>query len=218
MTAPDVDACWTRIGIAGDGSCAELRRVVHCRNCEVYAHAGRQLLDQCPPPGYLEQWATQLAAVEAETDIATLSVVIFRLGAEYFALPAAAFVEVVEVRAAHRIPHRANDTLLGLVNIGGELQLCVSLAALLGTEPAGSADTGGRPRLAVIERAADRWVFPVDELLAIERIAQRALSAPPATIARDATALTTALFTWRDTTIALLDADLLFAALDKVVA
>ena len=216
MTAPAVDACWTRIGIAGDGSCAELERVVHCRNCEVYAHAGRQLLDQTPPPGYLDEWATQLAAVETDGDSAALSTVIFRLGAERLALPTAIFVEIVDMRPVHRIPHRSDATLLGLVNIAGELQLCVSLAALLGTAPGG--ETAGRPRLAVIERDGDRWVFPVDELLGVERIEQRALGTPPATIARDAAALTTALFPWHEATVALLDPDLLFAALHKAVA
>ncbi len=217
MTAPSVDACWTRIGIAGDGSCAELQRVVHCRNCEVYGRAGRQLLDQSAPSGYLDEWATQLAAAEQEIESAAVSAVIFRLGAERLALPTTIFVEIVETRAVHRIPHRSNATLLGLVNIGGELQLCVSLAALLGCEADGS-EANGRPRLAVIERGGDRWVFPVDELLGVEPVAQHALSAPPATITRDAAALTTALFSWRDAPVALLDADLLFTALRTVVA
>jgi len=219
MTGPSIDFCWTRIGIGGDGSCAELPRVVHCRNCEVYAHAGRQLLDQTPPPGYLDDWATQLAIVEADTDSATISTVLFRLAAERLALPTATFVEVVELRPLHRIPHRSNATLLWIVNVGGELQLCVSLAALLGIDTciADGADMD-RPRLAVIERDGDRWVFPVDELYGVERIEQRALGAPPATVARDAAALTAALFPWRDGSVALLDADLLFAALRKVVA
>lgn len=217
MTAASIDFCWTRIGIGGDGSCAELPRVVHCRNCEVYAYAGRQLLDQTPPPGYLDDWATQLATVEADTDSATISTVIFRLGAERLALRTAIFVEVVELRPVHRIPHRSNATLLGVVNVGGELQLCVSLAALLGIDPSAADANMDRPRLAVIERDGDRWVFPVAELCGVERIEQRALGAPPATVARDAAALTTALFSWRDRTVALLDADLLFAALRRVV-
>lgn len=217
MTAgEEIDSCWTRIGIAGDRSCTELPRVVHCRNCEVYGRAGRQLLDQPPPAGYLDDWAVQLAGVEADTDSATLSTVIFRLGGDRLALPTAIFVEIVDVRPVHRIPHRSSAILLGLVNVGGELQICVSLAALLGTDDS-AADSTGQPRLAVIERDGDRWVFPVDELLGVERVEQRALGAPPATIARDAAALTTALFSWRETTVALLDADLLFAALRRIV-
>jgi chemotaxis-related protein WspD len=216
MITANVDVCWTRIGVAGDRSCPELPRVVHCRNCEVYAHAGRQLLDQQAPPGYLEEWAAQLAAAETDTASAMLSAVIFRLGAERLALPTSIFVEIVELRSVHRIPHRSNATLLGLAVIGGELQLCVSLASLLGIG-AGVAN-GSRARLAVIEREHDRWVFPVDELLGVERIEQHTLGQPPATVARDAAALTTALFPWRESTVALLDADLLFAALHTVVA
>ncbi len=216
MSDAPVDHCWTRIGIGGDGSCPELAAVIHCRNCAVYARAGRQLLEQAPPPGYLDEWAGQLAVADSEVATELLSVVIFRLGSERFALATALFVEIVEQRSVHCIPHRPGAALLGLANIGGELQLCVSLAALLGATAAdGSA---ARPRLAVIEREGDRWVFPVDELVGIERIERHALGAPPATVARDAAAFTTAMFEWRGVPVAILDSDLLFAALHKVVA
>ena len=33
------DACWRRIGVAGDRTCPELAQHVHCRNCPVYAGA-----------------------------------------------------------------------------------------------------------------------------------------------------------------------------------
>ena len=29
--------CWNKIGVRGDGSCPELARHVHCRNCPVYS-------------------------------------------------------------------------------------------------------------------------------------------------------------------------------------
>jgi chemotaxis-related protein WspD len=211
------EACWTEIGVSGDRSCPELRRVIHCRNCAIYARAGRTLLDQPAPTAYLDDWAAQLAAAEPEVDAATVSVVIFRVGDERFALPTAAFVEAVERRSVHRIPHRGGGVLLGLVNIGGELQLCVSLAALLGIAAVSSA-IGVRPRLAVIERAGERWAFPVDELIGVRRIAERDLVAPPATVARDAAALTQAVFTDGASQVAFLDLEPLCAALRKAVA
>jgi chemotaxis-related protein WspD len=211
------ESCWTQIGVSGDRSCPELLRVIHCRNCEIYARAGRTLLDQPAPTGYLDEWAAELADSEPEVDAATVSVVIFRVGDERFALPTAAFAEAVERRPVHRIPHRGGGVLLGVANIGGELQLCVSLAALLGiaAAPTGS---GVRPRLAVIEHDGERWAFPVDELIGVRRIAERDLAAPPATIARDAAALTQAVFGDGASQVAFLDVEPLCAALRKAVA
>src|SRR5258706_164913 len=39
------DACWNIIGVRGDGSCLELERYVHCRNCPVYAQGALAVLD-----------------------------------------------------------------------------------------------------------------------------------------------------------------------------
>jgi Magnesium chelatase, subunit ChlI len=36
--------CWNQIGVFGDGTCPELAKVIHCRNCPVYAAGGRSLL------------------------------------------------------------------------------------------------------------------------------------------------------------------------------
>jgi chemotaxis-related protein WspD len=212
-----IDDCWRRIGVEGDGSCPELVRVLHCRNCEVFARAGRQLLEQAPPAAYLERWAAQLAAPSASDDGQTLSTVVFRLAGERLALPTTAFVEAIDVRPIHRVPHRSNAVFLGLANVRGELQLCVSLAALLSIEPAGG-DRASRPRFAVIERAGERWVFPVDELLGVHRVAQEALAAPPATVSGGGRGLTSALFELAGARVALLDPDLVCARLRRALA
>jgi len=216
--AGDIDFCWSRIGVAGDGTCPELTRVIHCRNCEVYARAGRQLLEQAAPADYLEQWAAQLAAPPAEDDPDTVSTVVFRLGGEHLALPTAAFAEAVDTRPVHRVPHREGEVLLGIVNVRGELQLCVSLAALLSIAPRADAAPDRRARLAVIERADERWVFPVDAMLGVHKVARRALAAPPATVTRDHASLTTALFELAGERVALLDAEQVFARLRRAVA
>jgi chemotaxis-related protein WspD len=212
----EIDHCWSRIGVAGDGSCPELARVIHCHNCEVYARAGRALLEQSAPDGYLARWAEQLAAPLLRDDDETVSVLIFRLHSERLALPTTACVEAIDVRRIHRVPHRSNATFLGLTNVRGELQLCVSLAALLSLS--GGDDTPSRPRFAVIERDGQRWVFPVDELLGVRRIARARLTPPPATIDADREALTDALFELDGERIALLDPDLIFARLQRVCA
>ena len=59
---------------------------------------------------------------------------IFRVGTEWLALPAAAIQEVSNLRPVHRVPHRTSGVLLGVVNVRGELLICVSLARVFGIE------------------------------------------------------------------------------------
>src|SRR5579883_797895 len=123
--------CWNRIGVWGDRSCPELAQVVHCRNCPVFAAAGRRFLDGPSPQGYLEEWTERLALPIEETATDVQSVLVFRLGDEWLALRVQVLVEVTTQRPIRRIPRRAG-LLAGLVNIRGELHLCVRLAQLLG--------------------------------------------------------------------------------------
>jgi chemotaxis-related protein WspD len=131
--APQGD-CWNRIGVHGDRSCPELAQYVHCQNCPVFAAAGRRFLDAPTPPGYLDEWAERLAAPAEEAAADLEGVVVFRLADEWLALSVHALVEVTTPRPVHRVPHRGG-LLAGLVNIRGELCLCVHLAKLLGVEP-----------------------------------------------------------------------------------
>src|SRR5690348_1829413 len=86
--------CWNRIGVRGDSSCPELERHVHCRNCPVYSSAATRLLDAQLPAGHLEEWTAHVARRPETAAAAVQSVVIFRLGAEWLALPTGVFREV----------------------------------------------------------------------------------------------------------------------------
>jgi chemotaxis-related protein WspD len=216
--APEtLDHCWSRIGVGGDGTCPELAQVIHCRNCAVYARAGRQLFEQPSPPDYLERWAAQLATPPVATDRDALSIVVFRLGDERLALPTTAFVEAVEVRPLHRIPHRSGPILLGVANIRGELQLCVSLAALLGIEVPEAGSASGLPRLAVIGAGGEPWAFPVDEMLGVHRVARDTLAPAHAGVADAERPLTAAYFEHGGEHVALLDAELLLTRLRRAI-
>jgi hypothetical protein len=101
-----IDDCWNRIGVHGDASCPELETYVHCRNCPVYSTAAKVLLDVELPPGYLAQWTSYIAQERLATAPDTQSVVIFRVGIDWLALPTALFVEIADERAIHSIPQR----------------------------------------------------------------------------------------------------------------
>jgi chemotaxis-related protein WspD len=204
-------SCWKTIGIEGDRTCPELRELSHCRNCPIYAAAGRDLLSQPLPMGYQEEWAVVLATpIEAVGASETRSIAIFRLQDEWFGLAAQAFQAVTPIVPIRRIPQRTNDVLLGLVNISGELQLCVSLANLLGLagDDQTADDQTGRltyPRMVVIQLGAARWVFPVDDIYGIERLPIEAIKPAPVNVHQSPDCLTQGVIEWRGKFVSYLD-------------
>ena len=207
--------CWHRIGVWGDQSCPELAKVTHCHNCPVFAAAGRRFLDAPSPPDYLDEWTNRLAAPEQERAESETGVLVFRLGDEWLALPVAVLVEVTQPRRPHRVPHRTG-LLAGVVNIRGELHLCARLDLLLGIEPAANLDRTN-PRLVVIRREAEGWVFAADDVDQVHRLAARDLTPTPPTLTRAVARLTRGVFTRDGRPIGLLDEDRLFHSLRERV-
>ena len=149
------------------------------------------------------------------------AIAIFRLEQEWFALPATMFHSIVSWRQVRPIPHRSNELLQGLVNVRGELLLCVSLAQFLKMPKA--LPSGVQRRLAIIEWEKHRWAFPVDEFQGIETLAPSTLLTPPATVLKASQTYTHSLLPWHDRashhsidrTINCLDETLLFDALTR---
>lgn len=214
--------CWNHIGVAGDGTCPELAQVIHCRNCPVYAAEGRAFFDRPPPEDYAAEWAARLASPEDEARADRLpSVVVFQIGTEWLALPTALFREVTEPRPVHRIPHRSNGVLLGLVNIRGEIQLCVSLGEVLGLEKAPVEQIGNVPgckRMLVMARKGETWVFPVAEVEGARRFNGADVMSAPVTIEKAYPSFTRSIIQWGDKHVAQLDEAAVFDALMRSVS
>jgi chemotaxis-related protein WspD len=195
----------------GDRSCDELPGVVHCQNCPVFASAGRRLLDRPAPPGYLEAWHERVLTPMPAPAAGERVLVVFRIGAEWLALPASCVREIVDPRPVHRVPHRTSDALLGLVNVGGELRVCLALGAIIGAAPAANAASTvahAWARMLVIEHGRHAWVFPVDEVRGIQRVAGDALGRPPVTIERGSPCWVEGVFAHDEDRVGLLDHEL----------
>lgn len=212
VAPPEPTDCWRRVGVTGDRSCPELATYVHCRNCPVMAAAARTFFDRAAPEGYLEGWRGILEEAGGGADAHVESLLVFRLGAEWHALSTAALVEVTIPRACHRVPHRTGGVLEGIVNIRGQLQLCVSAHRLLGIdEPprdaAGSA--AGESRFLVVERpgqsGAERWVFRVDAVAGVHRVEGASLRAVPDTVGQSGARFCRSLFDFNGAVVGILD-------------
>jgi chemotaxis-related protein WspD len=213
----DLRTCWSDIGVQGDGSCPKLPEFVHCRNCPVYSNAGVQLLNRPLPPEYRREWTEHFARKKKTAAPARISAVLFRIEAEWLALPTPAFQEVAERRRIHSLPHRRSGLVLGLVNIRGELLICVSLSRLLGLEKKKTteAQRGLFERLLVVNWEGSRLAFPVDEVYGILRFDAQELKEPPATVTRSNVSYTHGILPWQGRAVGFLKAGVLFPTLDR---
>jgi chemotaxis-related protein WspD len=219
--SPVISACWSKIGVRGDSSCPELKQYVGCRNCPVYAAAAVDLLDAELPSDYRTQWTQRIARTKTLATLDTHSVVVFRIGAEWFALATSALKEIVSQRTIHSIPHRRDGVLLGLANIRGELLACFSLRKVLGLEHAAEIKQQkhrASERLLVIQHGGNRAVCPVDEVCGIARFHPRDLTSVPATIAKATASYSRSVLCWQDKSVGLLDDQLLFHTVNRNLA
>ena len=208
--------CWVRIGVWGDAKCPELPRVGHCHNCEVYSSAGRQLLVRPAPDGYIEWWSGLLAEDRVTEDTTLVSLLVFRIGQAWLALRATSLQEVTQPSVVRSMPHRPREILMGLVNIRGELQPCVSLHALFGEEHPDPAPPTAR--FLVARTAGFDWVFPVDHVDGMHDVAAASIERLPATLEHAEIAYSSGLFHAGGKTVAVIDEELLFSSLTRRIA
>jgi chemotaxis-related protein WspD len=220
LVSGEIQACWNEIGVYGNGSCEELSKFVHCRNCPKYSRAGARLLDRALPDGYRRAWTAHYAEKKAVGKPARISVLIFRLSNEWLALPTQAFQEVAERRLIHSLPHRRQAIVLGLANVRGELVICVSLGRALGVE-----NVTIRPnlrtmydRLLVARWDGQRLAFPVDEVYGIHRFDLGQLKPPPVVVSKSAQTYSRGVLQWQQQTVGFLNAELLFSYLNRSLA
>lgn len=226
MSEPVLNACWNRIGNFGDKTCPELKPHIRCLNCEVFRAAAATLLDRKSPEGYLDFWTTRIARPPEVKLAGTRSIVIFRIGGEWLALPTEVFLEVLELRPIHTLPHRHDALVRGLAMVRGELIICISLAHLLGIQT-GAATTSqserqkGRSvyeRLLVVGQNGERVVFSVNEVHVGVRYHPNHLKPVPATVAQSAAPYSLGLLSWEDHSVGVLDESLFFYALSRKLA
>ena len=208
--------CWKTIGNEGDGSCPDLPGVIHCRNCAAYTGAGSRLLDR-PMPAEYRRERTEHFSGRRRSAGGRISALAFRIGSEWLALATAVLQEVAEFRPVHSIPHRRNRSILGLVNVRGELILCVSVGWLLGLVPGGRTrePQGNSGRLLVVAWEGKRLAFPVAEVHGVIQFQREQVSAPPSTVGKGSRSFTRGMLSWEGRTIAILNAELLLSTLNQ---
>jgi chemotaxis-related protein WspD len=218
MSTGGGEQCWKTNGIGGNRSCPELAVCVHCRNCPEYSAAAKVLLDREIPDPHRTAWTSLVSIPKAAEKEDRAPMVIFRIGAEWLGIPVELVREITPLHRIHSLPHRSGRGLLGIVNIRGELQLCVSLQSLFELN---AGDGSGReprvfPRMIILETGRDRWACPADEVQGIYRVRPADIGTLPVTIGRSAARFTRGVLSWADRSVGIVDGKSLVCGLKRV--
>jgi chemotaxis-related protein WspD len=206
--------------VYGDGTCLELQKFIHCRNCPVYSSAGVKLLDRPLPANYRQEWTRHFTQERRALESGSASAILFRIQNAWLALPTHHFQEVAERRPIHSLPHRRGGMVLGLANVRGELVICISVGHLLQMErvPSLAALRIDYGRLLVIQSETSRLAFPVDEVQGPYRFDPEEISPTQALNSRPMPLFVQGLLQWQERTAAVLDVAPLFSSLDRTLA
>jgi len=175
----DTGECRDIVGVWGDRSCDELQVYFHCHNCPVYAAAGRDLLSREPPAGYLADLMAERTFDHSVDTSEQHSMITFRLGAEWFALPTQLILEIGNPSAAHKVPHRKHQAFFGLVNVRGNAIPLINLRQLIRASE--NVAESSRRRI-IVEQDGQPWAFDVDDIEGIRRVADGELFKPPVSV------------------------------------
>lgn len=186
---------------------------------ESHASVAR-LLDREVTEESLRESTAQVAAVKTVVELGTKSVVIFRIGAEWFGLPTSVLQEIGSRSTVRTLPGHQGGILSGLVNVRGDLLLCVALGVVLGVDHTTVGTEPRKPdsseRLMICKRNDARLAFEVSEVYGLHRYSPRELRNAPATLARAAEGIyTLGVVCWKDKIVGCLDDELLFYTLNK---
>ena len=213
--------CWNSIGVRGDGSCPELAHHIYCHNCPVYSDAAVRLLDAEASSDYIAAASIHFAKPQVVAPRNTRSAVVVRVEAEWLALTTQAVVAVANLRAIHSLPQR-RKSVMGVVNVHGELLVCVSLAQIIGVGAKAPSSNerlrGEHGRLLVIRRDDLRAVCLVDEVSGIHRFQPEDLIDAPSTVSRAVGTYSKKVIQWQQRAVGLLDDQFLFYSLKRSLA
>jgi len=209
-SAEALDHCWRRIGVqGGDQSCERLLTALHCRNCPVYADAARQLLGRPAEVETNTDWQRDLRRSGR-----TRTALVFRVGTQWLGLPPDVVAEVAANPPLRRLAHRTDGHIEGVVNVRGELRLCVSLSELLGLGRRSLADA--RSRLVLVDAEGGLLAFRCDEMRGLTTYHQDDVQPVPDTLPQPLDGCVEALLPTEAGHVALLNAVAVTRLISKV--
>lgn len=182
----------------------------------IFSSQANILLARQPHSTYVEEWSEIFAKERTIVHGQNVqSVVLFRLGQEWLALSTLVLLEVAEMRLIRRIPHRSGDMLKGLINLRGQLCICINLLNFLEISAAPQHSSHARQKMVAISQDQQRWVFVADEVLGLFSCDKDTLKNVPVTVAKSTANYIKGTFNAAGKHVFLLDEELLFCSLER---
>lgn len=174
-----------------------------------------RLLNREAPRDYISEWTAHVAAENKTVEAGTQSVVIFRIDKEWLALSTGSLQEVMDRYTIRTLPDRRGGIVRGLINVRGELMLCIALEVVLGMEPVEAGSP--KDRLLIFRRG--HFAVQVNEVFGVHRYHPDDLRQAPATLRRaSSSSHTIGILRWEAKSVACLDDELLLYTLNKGLA
>ncbi len=162
--------CWLQGGVWGDMSCKDIPTYTHCGNCPVYSLASKSFFEKQVPKNYIKNQNANFSVYEnREIEADDESLFVFEISGKILAFEIKSVYKIERFKNIHRIPHKDGKIIRGLVNIGGELHICVCLRQLLGLDNCESA-TDTKRRMIVCKHENKALVFAADFVFGVKRL------------------------------------------------
>ncbi|MBF0263755.1 MAG: chemotaxis protein CheW [Gammaproteobacteria bacterium] len=204
--------CWNKKGVWRQHDsevCSELEELRHCHHCDVFINAGLNLLDRALPENYLEDNAQIYHKAKQKLDDSLISCLFFRLKSEWYALKTLLLQEVIQLCDIHPLPHNHNKLISGIVNVRGEIEICISLEQIISGNIISSNESNVKKRMIVIQLQSGKYVFPADEVMGVFTIKQDDIQKTSDSISGTKKQVCSGIYAYKDKHIGLLDESLL---------
>lgn len=181
--------------------------------------SANSLLAREPDDSYIAEWTALLAGDSGPKDMAEASIVVFKIGEEWLALSTYICKQVADKRHIHSIPHRGDKFLLGMVNLQGQLTLCVSLNQVLEIQAPDMENKTlkelSEKRFLAIQKENETWVFPVSDIFGVIHTDMAKIENVPVTVSKSTANYLKGVINWNQKNVSLLDEELLFYSLRR---
>jgi chemotaxis-related protein WspD len=124
-------------------------------------------------------------------------------------------------RFIHYVPSRTNEFFHGIINVNGELLMCISLAKFLNLPAVASEVQENNSKifknLLIIFNKNNRYAFPIDEFFGVTSLSNDEMTEPPLTVAKAENTITDSMVNYKSKTIAIINETKLFTVINKKV-
>lgn len=175
-------ACWRNIGVWSQQKtrCEKLEGVVHCRNCEVFSEAAKTVFRRESTEAELFERSLDLYhGSDFQQHLGEISVLPFRVDDTWLCVYPSQIVTIAKKANVHRIPHRGEEFIRGLIAVDGAIYTCVRMNSLLGIKENRKKERqrftslpGVFGRIIIVQTPKKRLAIEVDEVRSVTHFAE----------------------------------------------